>query len=578
MRARRLSGVICVAAAAALLAAFAPAPGDGGSRQRGVVRSTTLGPVVGIDDRRTDGTFSWLGIPYAEPPVGDLRWQAPVTHARWHAPRRAKEYGEGCSQPGRFFSPSPHGPRYDLSVRDGLGTPVGQEDCLTLNVFRPADAGRDLPVIVFVHGGSNVVGWSGDPMYDGRTLAREAGAVVVTVNYRLGVLGWLDHEGLKTGDPLTDSGNFGTLDQLEALRFVSDNARAFGGDPDNVTVMGESAGAVNVWALIVSPLADGLIDRAIPMSGGISTTSPVDTRAYAGRLAAAAAEEAGADPSEGVDLLRDLSADQLVSLSLRHGLDATPAVVADGVVVPTDPYAVIAAGDHQDVPVLAGNTLEEGKLFGGSVGAFRPTDYDRFTMQYEFDPDAPSPYTVEDLVVDEYLPVDGPGGWDEVSDALTDLIFTGIARDSMDAMTATGNDRVFHYRFDWDNEPAPFDDVYGAVHAMDLPFAFGNFGRSVASYAFSAQNRPGREELSTLMTDSIRQFVRTGSPQTRGLGARWETWPASMRLDADDDHATATPAGSAVEASRVADHGADVDPGQGAEHRDQDDEDPRPAG
>ncbi|HLR84774.1 MAG TPA: carboxylesterase family protein, partial [Nocardioidaceae bacterium] len=189
-------------------------------------RQTTLGPILGVDESRTRGTYSWLGIPYAKPPVGKLRWRPTQTHRRWHHLRRTQEFGEGCAQPGRFFSPSPDGPHYDLDVRDGLGKPVGQEDCLTLNVFRPAHTKKqNLPVVVFIHGGSNVVGYSADPMYDGRTLARRANAVVVTVNYRLGLFGWLNLRGLTTGDPLTDSGNFGTLDQIEALRFVRANAR-----------------------------------------------------------------------------------------------------------------------------------------------------------------------------------------------------------------------------------------------------------------------------------------------------------------------------------------------------------------
>ncbi|GGM34022.1 carboxylesterase/lipase family protein [Promicromonospora citrea] len=547
MRARRLLAGLAAAVALTLAAPAGlgtPGPAaavDGtpghGRHPGAVLRHTTLGPVLGVDDHRTTGTWSWLGIPYAEPPVGTLRWKPPVPHHRWHGVRPARTHGEGCIQPGRFFSPSPDGPHYDLEVRDGLRQPVGQEVCLTLNVSRPATARRDLPVVVFVHGGSNVVGYSADPMYDGRTLARETDAVVVTVNYRLGLFGWLaPHR--TTGDPVADSGNYGTLDQVAALRFVRDNARAFGGDPDNVTVMGESAGAVNVWALLVSPQARGLVDKAVPMSGGLSTTAPDAARDYADRLARAAAQDAGLDgPDAGARLLRRMPADDLVRLALRHGLDATPAVIADGAVVPRDPYAALAAGAARHVPVLAGNTLEEGKLFGGLIGAHRPSDYDRFTMQYEFDPDRPSPWTVRDLLVDEYLPVDEPGGWDEASAELTDLVFTGIARDSMNAVQGSGNDRVYYYQFAWDNEPPPFDDVYGAVHAIDLPFVFGTFGRTVFSYAFSRQNEPGRLELSGLMQGSLRQFVRTGSPQTRDLGVRWGQWPQSVVLDADDRHA-----------------------------------------
>ncbi|MEV4760025.1 carboxylesterase family protein [Micromonospora sp. NPDC049559] len=494
---------------------------------------TTLGPIVGRDESRSNGTYSWLGIPYAEPPVGELRWRPPQPHRPWTDVRHTQRYGSGCAQPGRFFSPSPNGPFYDLAVRDGLQQPVGEEDCLTLNVFRPSTPKRNLPVVFFIHGGSNVVGYSADPMYDGRELARRAEAVVVTVNYRVGIFGWLNTEGLGN-DPLSASGNFGTLDLVNALRFVDQNAGRFGGDPDNISVMGQSAGAVNVWSLLVSPLARAMVDKAIPLSGGLSTRSVASARAYADRVMQAAKSDYPASDSSGMDLLRSLSADDLVRVLVRHQLDATPAVIADGTVIPADPYAVLGSGVDRDVPVLAGNTLEEGKLFGSSIGAHKPSDYDRFTLQYLFDPDNPGNLTASDLLKDEYLPVDKPQGWNDAAGALTESVFTGINRDSLNALARSGNRSLYHYRFDWNQEPAPFDQVYGAVHAIDLPFVFGNFGRNVFSYAFSRQNQPGRLRLSDLMIASVRNFVHEGSPQHRGLGRTWQQWPASLVLDADD--------------------------------------------
>lgn len=511
------------------------------------LRHTTLGPVVGVDERATSHTYSWLGIPYAKPPVGNLRWRPTRTHRPWSHVRRTQQYGAGCAQPGRFFSPSPDGPHYDLDVRDGLGKPVGEEDCLTLNVFRPSNAKRNLPVVVFVHGGSNVVGYSGDPMYDGRTLARRANAVVVTVNYRLGLFGWFDHPALKTGNPLADSGNFATLDQIEALRFVRSNARRFGGNPHNVSIMGESAGSVNVWALMTSPLTRGLVDKAIPLSGGLKYTPKADAREYAEKVASAAvADDGGSDNTraEGRDverLLRSMPSDDLVRLSLRHELDATPAVIPDGTVMPKDPYGAVASGKYREVPVLAGNTFEEGKMFGAAIDAYRPTAYQRFTWQYEFGPNNPSNLTPRDLLNDKLLPVDKPGGWNDASAALTDSIFTKLNRASMDALTEAGNDDVYYYRFGWNEEPKPFDDVYGAVHAMDLPFVFGNFDKSVASYAFDRANRPGRLELSSLMMRSIATFIRTGNPQHRKLEGQWKQWPSSMVFDATKKHAWARP-------------------------------------
>ncbi|GAB4106261.1 para-nitrobenzyl esterase [Micromonospora taraxaci] len=497
---------------------------------------TTLGPIVGRDEGRSSGTYSWLGIPYAEPPVGALRWRPPKPHRQWVATRHTQQYGSACTQPGRFFSPSPNGPFYDLAVRDGLQQPVGAEDCLTLNVFRPSTTKRNLPVVFFIHGGSNVVGYSADPMYDGRELARRAQAVVVTANYRTGIFGWLSTEGSGNDDPLSASGNFGTLDLVNALRFVDQNARTFGGDSDNITVMGQSAGAVNVWSLLVSPLARAMVDKAIPLSGGLSTRSVAVARAYADRVVRAAESELPSSGRTGIDLLRSLPADDLVRLLVRHQLDATPAVIADGTVIPADPYAVLGSGVGRDVPVLAGNTLEEGKLFGSAIGAHKPSDYDRFTTQYLFDPDNPGDLTPSDLLTDDYLPVDKPQGWNDAARALTDAVFTGINRDSLNALARSGNRSLYHYRFDWNQEPAPFDQVYGAVHAIDLPFVFGTFGRTVFSYAFSEQNQPGRLRLSDLMISSIRNFVHEGSPQHRGLGRTWEQWPTSLVLDADDRH------------------------------------------
>jgi para-nitrobenzyl esterase len=504
-----------------------------------VLRRTSLGLVGGADESRSTGTLAWRGVPYAEPPVGELRWRAPVPHRPWRGVRDARHFGNGCVQEGRFFSPAPSGPHYGLDIRDGLRQPVGAEDCLTLNVFRPATSRVDLPVLVFVHGGSNVVGYSADPMYDGGELARRADAVVITVNYRLGVFGWLDLPGLKTGRPDDDSGNFGTLDQIEALRFVDRNARAFGGDPSNVTVMGQSAGAVDVWALVVSPLTEGLVDKVVPLSGGLLFAAPAVARTYAEGFAAEAVGQVP-DQEEAVRRLRAMPAGDLVRAQVRRGdqVGAPPAVIADGSVLPADHHAAIEAGEYRDVPVLAGNTTEEGKLFGAAVGAYRPTDYDRFTTQYEFDPDRPSGLEVRDLIADRYLPVDAPGGWNETSRQLGDAIFSGIAADSMNSLKAAGNDRLFYYRFGWNQQPAPFDTVYGAVHAIDLPFLFRTFDEGVFAHSFSRQNRPGRLHLSNLMVDGLRAFVRTGSPQHPDLGVRWDQWPRSVDFDAGDDRAT----------------------------------------
>ncbi|MEV0248998.1 carboxylesterase family protein [Nocardia sp. NPDC050712] len=536
--------ILALGSGIALAATFTQALAAGAPEAQGspLLRTTDLGVVKGIDQSRAGGTYSWLGIPYAEAPVGELRWKAPVTHKPWTDTRAADKYGNGCIQQGRMFSPAPSGPHYGLDIRDGLGQPVGAEDCLTLNVTRPANDQTDLPVIVFIHGGSNVVGYSADPMYDARALAQKTNSVVVTINYRLGVFGWLDLPGLKTGDPVNDSGNFGTLDQLEALRFVNQNAAVFGGDEGNVAVMGESAGAVNVWALLVSPKAKGLVDKAIPLSGGLVFATPAKARTYAEQFSTDAIG-AVSDPAEAAGKLRAASAQDLIRAEVRRGavVGDPPAVIADGTVLPADYHAEIASGRLAGVPVLAGNTAEEGKLFGSLVGAYRPNDYNRFTAQYFFDPNKPTRLTERDFLNDKFLPVDAPGKWNDAAKQLADAIFTSITADSMNSMQAAGNKNLYYYEFEWNQEPAPFDTVYGAVHAMDLPFVFRTFDKGLYTFAFSRANQPGRLKLSDMMINSIGAFVRSGNPQHTGLGDQWDQWPRSIVLDADNQNATAKP-------------------------------------
>lgn len=230
--------------------------------------------MVGIDDTALNGTFAWKGIPFARPPVGELRWKAPVEPARWQQPRAAQQFGNACVQYGRIFGPGANN-RHDATIGTTLGQAVGSEDCLYLNIWRPADRRGNLPVIVFVYGGSNVSGYTADPVYDGAVLARAANAVVVSVNYRLGIFGFLNLAQLKSGaDVQEDSGNFALLDIIQALRFVRHDIAKFGGNPTNVTLMGQSAGAINVYALLTTPATvearPQLFHRAAPLSGGIS--------------------------------------------------------------------------------------------------------------------------------------------------------------------------------------------------------------------------------------------------------------------------------------------------------------------
>ena len=513
-------------------------------------RETRLGTVLGIDNSGTSGTYAWLGIPYAKPPLGALRWMPPVAAAAWSGVRPAQHFGASSAQVGSLFGPAQDNV-YGLAVRDSFDKPVGSEDSLTLNIWRPATAATKLPVIVYIHGGSNISGYTADPGFNGETLAAKARAVVVTVNYRLGLLGWLNLAQLKTGDALADSGNFGTLDQIRALKFVNRNIGAFGGDPGNVTVMGESAGAANVWALLVSPLTKGLMHKAMPMSGGIVTSTPAETREYAnavltalviadGKAADAASAQAyvatQSDSQIAAYLRAKSTADLLkVSLALRGaGNPPFKYVNQDGTVIPSDPFAAIAAGDYRHVPVLEGNTAEEGKLFV----PLKVNTYERFTMQYTFDPDAAPTLVEGDLLDAKYLPVDAPTtGWNAVTAGVTASMFITGNDKSLNAVAQQQPTKVWYYRLDWNQEPAPFNTVFGAQHAMDLPFAFGNFGLSTFSFAFSRANRPGREALSEAMIASIAAFAKTGNPNNAALGTTWKNWPATLVFDASASEA-----------------------------------------
>lgn len=519
------------------------------SSEEGLVRTTGYGAVRGSRNASTR-TLSWLGVPYASPPVGELRWKATAEPTAWSGVRETRAFGASCSQGARLFSPSPMTNTYDSAVGANLGQPVGAEDCLTLNIWRPDTPTTGLPVIVFIHGGSNVTGYSADPIYDGATLARKANAVVVTLNYRLGLLGWLDLAQLKIGEPRTDSGNFGTLDQIQALSFVKRNIAAFDGNPANVTVMGESAGAVNVWAMMISPLARGLMHKAVSMSGGLVTKSPMESRNYAQSLLRAllvddgkAADATQADllllnwkAEEVATYLRSKTAVQIIRVAIANKLPDAPAVLLDGNVIPAVPQLAIATGAYNRVPMLATNTLDEGKLFGATMGAYKPSDRDRLAMMDGFDPNAPTALTAADFIQPQYLPVDAPvTGWNDVSRTLTTGLFWSMTQNSLSTLATAQPGQIWYARFDWRRAPAPFADVYGAAHALDLPFWFGNFGRSLFSFAFGDANRAGREQLSDAMARTLGSFAATGRPSHTGFASgEWAPWPAGLLLDAGD--------------------------------------------
>lgn len=532
-------------------------------------RQTVYGTISGLDNTATTGTYAWLGVPFAKPPVGALRWKSPVVPDAWSNTLATKNFGNACLQNGRIYGPGSNN-KYDATIGTTLNTPVGSEDCLTLNIWRPASADTNLPVLFFIYGGSNISGYTADPVYDGAALAKSTNAVIVTANYRVGPLGFFNLPQLKTGASANDSsGNFALLDNIQALKFVNQNIGAFGGNAGNVTVMGQSAGAINTWALLTSPLTVGLFHKAIPLSGGISlasnlpagslpTLNPASTyltqaNALLNNLliadgkatdtASAQAYVATQTDAQIADYMRSKDGGTLLSTLLAKGLTGS-GPIPDGTVIPTDPIGAIAAGNYRKMPVLAGNTADEGKLFapfltllGGPAGMI-VTDATRFNMMFTFNPDAAPTLSTADILNPAYLPVTTPGTGYNAKTALLASVFMTASRTNVLNTLKTQQANVWFYRFDWANEPAPWNDVYGAAHAFDLPFVFGNFGPSLFSNAVnSTANKPGRVALSNAMMGTIGAFMRNGDPNNTGLGVTWPAWPATLSFNASNTQA-----------------------------------------
>ena len=467
-----------------------------------------------------------------------------------------RQFGNACVQSGRLYGPGANN-QYDATIGTTLGQTLGAEDCLYLNVWQPARSGGPRPVVVFVHGGSNISGYTADPVYDGAMLAITANVVVVTVNYRLGIFGFLNQTQLKTGaNANDDSGNFAMLDIIKALRFIQRNIAAFGGDPGRVTLMGESAGAVNLYAVLTSPLvvnaSPPLFHRLVPTSGGLSLASELPPGSFPTLVPASAYQAQGdllllhmlvadgtvADTTAAqayvatqtdaqiAAYLRSKSADELLTTVLTRlaPIGASGAgPIPEGTVLPVDPIAEILAGRYLKVPVLAGNTRDEGKLFPSFLAALagarrrqRPAAHRRAGVRHGLQLRPERGAADDRRAVDPgRLPADqrrrSPAS-PRAPSCLNQLFF-GASRDNMLNALKTQQAEVWYYRFDWDEEPAPFNEIYGAAHGFDLPFQFGNFGPSLlANFANSDANRPGRLDLSDAMMRSLGSFAYNGDP------------------------------------------------------------------
>jgi len=492
-------------------------------------RATTEGVVIGFADPAT-GTNVWKAIPYARPPVGALRWKAPQAPEKRPQPLKADKFCSLC-------------PQYIDHDRNPATAQVvtGSEDCLYLNIWSPKNAAGKLPVFFWIHGGGNSIQWPLLSLQNGGYLAARGNLVVVTVNYRLGPMGFFSHPALAAGDPAEDSGNFALLDLMAALRWVKANIAYFGGDPDNVTIAGESAGGQNVYCLVSSPAAAGLFHKAISQSGVIRPSTPAEGAAHVNALLAkllvkdgkaadakAAAALVSAMPAAEVEsYLRSKSSADFLALypeGPAAGMIRFPTAFSDGKILPADFYGALESGNYNKVPLILGTNKEEAKLFIRLYPVFAGWRQDGSLLK------DPAKMELYNLVA-KYQ-----------SDSWKVMAVDDPARTMRDN---EGQPFIFTYQFLWGAGGAanpvmafPLNVILGACHAMEIDFVFGTEKASLGALVFSDKNKPGRTALSQAMMDYWAQFAKTGNPNKPGL-PKWSPWsniagfPKTLLLDAD---------------------------------------------
>ena len=464
------------------------------------------GVAAGVPSDRGPSVWVYRGLPFAAPPVGDLRWRPPEPPSGWTGVRDASAAGPSCIQANTQASNAAF---YDAGVEET------SEDCLYLNVWTAASSGNALPVLVWIHGGGLRIGNGADSSYDGAALAGR-GAVVVTINYRMGALGYLAHPLLSEESPHGASGNYGVLDQIAALQWIQDNIAAFGGDPGRVTIFGESAGSWSVKYVTASPLAAGLVHGAIGQSG--SNFGPE------GSIPKAVAEAGGgrfaeALLGEGTEVtlaaMRAASAEDVLGVPMPLSR-----ATVDGWVFPASIYEIFAAGDQMDIPVIVGSNADEGTMF--TPPEISPEGY-RARLEGQFGE-----------LADEFLETYPAGGGDEAwasqVDIFTDMTFGWEMRTWARMMDTVPSDAYLYFfsRKPPTAEGDPFAH-YGAYHTAEIPYVFDNFGVSESPHADRAWDDTDRE-LSNVLASYWVNFAATGNPNGEGL----PEWPA---FDADVDEA-----------------------------------------
>jgi len=436
------------------------------------------------------------GIPYVLPPVGPARWKPPVPMPRWEGVRKATDFGPACLQPKPTLS--------NIYTRDPM--PMS-EDCLTLNIWAPADA-RNAPVFFWIYGGALVGGASREPFYDGTRLANQ-GLIVVSINYRVGVLGWLAHPELSAESPEGVSGNYGLLDQIEALRWVRRNIASFGGDPANVTIAGESAGALSVMYLMAAPAARGLFAKGIAESAYMISVPELKQRSFG----TPSGEESGtklaaALHAQNIAALRAIDAATLAESAPTTGYAPWPAI--DGHVLPRQLVEVFDRGEQAPVPILIG--FNSGEIRSLRILAPPPpataAEYESKIRERYLD------------LSDEFLRLYPSTNLQESIWATTrDALYGWTAERLARKQTALGQPS-FLYLFDH-GYPAEEPGNFHAFHASELPYVFGTFNATPPLWP-KIPATPEEMKLSDAMIGYWSSFARTGQPHA----ANEPDWPA----------------------------------------------------
>ncbi len=496
---RRTARWIAIVATVTAVVSAAPS-GYGADRPPGLVRAQIAQGV--LEGEALPGVAAFRGIPYAAPPVGDARFRAPGAAAPWPGIRSALDMGPACPQ---LIDDDP----------TENGAAVMAEDCLFLNVWTPKVGTGKRPVLFWIHGGAFVVGSSRNTLYDGSRLAAREGVVVVSINYRLGAWGFLSLGTLDAG--YRESANLGLLDQVAALRWVRDNIAHFGGDPANVTVFGESAGASSVGALLSMPEARGLFAKAI-LQSGVPSDRPAEAFARQNRLAEQFLKAAGVTtPAQlSTRTMKDLLRGQ-EKLFGEHSDLGTFVPSIDGVVLREKPFTVVAEGRGSRVPILIGTTAEEMQYFATAE-------------------DLGIDEKPRDLLLEQLRAVVGERAGDVLGvyerlyprwgDAVVQIASDAVMRfpTIRIAEAASRHQPVYMYLFTYRSNSTfrPF----GSAHAMELPFVFGVLNAPEA-VAFTGRD-PARYALSDTIMDAWAAFARSGNPTPPG-GPAWPRYEPSRR-------------------------------------------------